>query len=286
MLKKDNVMNNYIGVDIGGTKMLLVAEYQGEYIERKLPTGKSVSREYLKTQLNKFIAQLPFQPQGIGMAIPGFVVGSDLVLSSDVVPSLDGITPAYFSSNNTKVWFINDVKSALVEESQYYPEDYTITLFMVGTGIAVATKANSKLVLGAKGISGELGFAPIAVNKEVYTVDSLASGAAILNKAGMPIDLFLEKLNQKNKTAISIIEEAGFYFGIALSIVINIINPNIVVVGGKTSTFPGYMEQTVATAKKYAVKEAIECCQFTSPKNKERVVALGARRFAFQNKIQ
>lgn len=284
MTKSNTSIDQFIGVDIGGTKLMLVAESQGNYIDRKLLTGKAVTREYLKTQIDKFIAELPFKPEGIGMAIPGFVVGTDKVLSSDVVPCLDGITPAYFESDKIKVWFINDVKSALVEEAQYYPDDYTIAMLMVGTGIAVATKTNGQIILGAKGLSGELGFSPIAVNNQVYTVDSLASGAAILNQAKMPIEPFLDKLTRQDKTATEIIEQAGFYFGITLSIIINILNPNMVVVGGKTATFPGYMDKAIDTARKYTIKDAFDCCKIVSPKDRDRVVALGARRFAYQNK--
>lgn len=275
-------MNNFVGIDIGGTKMLLLAQFQGQYIESKIVTGNKVKKEELKQEIDKFISNLPFKPEGIGIAIPGLVKG-DKVLFSNVVPALDGVTVEYFRGDKCPAYFINDIKAALVEESQYYPDDYTIALFMVGTGIAAAIKTNGKIIFGAQGISGELGFAPIAVNNEVYTVDSLASGAAILKKAGMPVEPLLAKLNQNDITAAQIVEEAGFYFGIALAIVINIINPNVIIIGGSTATYPGYLNKAIATTKQYALKESVESCSIVSPKDADRVVALGASRFAAQN---
>lgn len=276
-------MDKYIGIDIGGTKMYMLCEYDGKYIEKKVPTGLDVKKEYIKKEINDFVSSLPFIAKGIGIAIPGLVENAGTVICSDVVPCLNGLKSGYFSSGNLEVKLINDVRAAIVEESAHYPDDYTILVFMLGTGIAVSIKTNGKIIAGAKDWSGELGHSPIVVDGDVCTVDSLSSGTAILEKAGTDIQTFLHSLKKEDESAISIINNAGFYFGIAMSTMINIFNPHVVVVGGSTSTYKGYMDKAIETASKYALKESFDVCKITSPKDAKRIVALGARKFVYED---
>lgn len=275
-------MPNYVGIDIGGTKMHLLAEYDGKYIEKRISTGIEATRSYLQKEIERFVLELPFNPKGIGIAIPGLVEDANQVIASDVVPSLNGLNANFFSLNNYQVSLINDVQAALLEEAAHYPDEFTITVIMNGTGIAAATKTNKKPILGAKNWAGELGFAPLSVAGEVYKVDSLSSGAAILEKAGTNLATFLLLLEKGDQRAIKIVNEAGFYFGLAMAFLINLLNPNIIVVGGSTTTYRGYMHTAIETARKYALKESFNICQVIEPKDLKRIVALGARRFAMK----
>lgn len=277
-------MNNHIGIDIGGTKMHMLAINDGNYFEKQVLTGFNAKIEYIKSEIDDFLVNLPYTPEGIGVAIPGIVENAAQVVYSDVLPCLNGLKAENFSSKPYKISLINDVKSALIEECTYYPDNYTISVIMSGTGIAASTKTNGKPILGAKSWAGELGLAPMMVNGEVYSVDSLSSGSAILQKSGTDLQTFLQMLERADEKALSIINDAGFYFGIAISMMINLFNPHVIVVGGSTSTYKGYMEKAIETAGKYSLRESFDLCKITSPKDMKRTVALGARRFAFENK--
>lgn len=273
-------MKNYVGIDIGGTKMHLLAEYGDKYIEKRVITGINATKIYLKQEIERFFLELPFNPEGIGIAIPGLVENAKKVITSDVVPSLNGLNADFFSVDRCQVNLINDVQAALNEEAVHYPDELTITVIMNGTGIAAATKTNRKPILGAKNWAGELGFAPLSIDGAVCTVDSLSSGAAILQKAGTNLETFLSMLEKGDAKAIKIINDAGFYFGLAIAFLINVINPNVIVVGGSTSTYQGYMKIAEETARKYALPDSFNVCEITDPKDLKRIVALGARRFA------
>lgn len=45
------MMKNVVGVDMGCTKMLMVAEVDGQLVEGKVPTGLDCSLEYLAGRL-------------------------------------------------------------------------------------------------------------------------------------------------------------------------------------------------------------------------------------------
>lgn len=59
-------MNQYIGVDIGGTKMYMLGEHDGKYIEKKVPTGFGVTKEFIKKEIDDFVMSLPFIPKVLG----------------------------------------------------------------------------------------------------------------------------------------------------------------------------------------------------------------------------
>lgn len=274
-------MNNYAGIDIGGTKMLMLAEHEGKYTEKTVPTGIDAAPEYLRSAISGFLNGLPFEPSGIGIAIPGLVKNNDSVVISNVVPRLGGIKSEYFDFRGKRAVFINDVRAAAVEETSHYPDGDTVLVIMCGTGIAVSAKTNGKIINGAKGWAGELGSSVIIKDGEARTLDSLSSGAAILKKAGTDLNNFLNLVENNDERAISIIKEAGFCFGVAISTLINIFNPDVIVVGGSTSTYKGYMKEAVKAAEKFSLKAPFESCRITSPHDIKRIAALGAGRFAY-----
>lgn len=82
MLDKINLYYKNIGVDVGGTKMHMLAIDSGKHIESTVPTGINATKEYIKEQITKFIKTLSFNVEGIGVALPGLVKGSDFLISS------------------------------------------------------------------------------------------------------------------------------------------------------------------------------------------------------------
>lgn len=86
---------NNVGVDIGGTKMHMLAIYNNEHIEKTVPTGIDATKEYIKEEIFKFIDSLSFKVESIGIALPGLVEGDDYLISSDVLPKLDNLSASY-----------------------------------------------------------------------------------------------------------------------------------------------------------------------------------------------
>lgn len=265
-----------VGVDIGGTKMLMLSEFNGEYIERIVPTGFQCTKSYVKQALDQFISELPFRVDAVGMALPGLVNDGNTLEVSDVLPELNGITSDYFSEDRFEINFINDVKAATLGEGGSYDRAHTVLVIMVGTGIAVGSMEQGRILQGAQGFSGEIGCAYIPYKEGMESFDNISSGAAILNKAGCSALELKERLEQGDESAKRIVEEAGCYFGIGLSLMIQLYNPDVVIVGGSTSTYPGYMDMAKETAKKYTLPQLYNNCIITEPKDIKRMVAIGA----------
>ena len=271
-------MSKIIGVDAGGTKMLMTAKYEGEYIEKTVPTGADVTPEYLKREIFKFIDDLPFVPEGMGMGVVGLVEDDTLKISH--LENLCGMKTDYFSTETLKVHFINDVKAAMVCEEQFYSQNTAFALIMAGTGFAMSVRTQGVNVLGQNGWAGELGSNPYPINGEIKNLDSISGGRAMLNRAGGNIDELLKALDNNEQFATDIIEQGGHYFGLALSNVIHTFNPEVIVVGGGCTKFKGYMDQAILTAKQYTLEGMFNNCKIVEPFDAKRIVALGAARFA------
>ena len=128
-------MEKWIGVDQGCTKMLMTAQYNGQWIDKKVPTGLGVTKEYLHEQINAFIQELPFQPEGMGLGVVGLVQDDELVLSD--TEGLQGLKGSDF---DLPCHILNDVKAATVEEASYYSDTDCMVLIMAGSGFALGVK--------------------------------------------------------------------------------------------------------------------------------------------------
>ena len=270
-------LEKWIGVDQGCTKMLMTAQYNGEYIDRKVPTGLEVTKEYLLEQINAFIADLPFQPEGMGMGVVGLVQDDELVLSD--THNLEGLKA---SDLPLPCHFLNDVKAATVEEASYYGEEECMVLIMAGSGFAMGVKEQGKILWGKNGWAGELGSLVYPLDGELQSLDSISGGIGVLNRAGCSAEELHAKLQANDPEAVRLIQQAGLYFGLALVDIVHTFNPSHIVIGGSTPSYPGYMEAAKAVLEKHALSTMLEQVEFVKPHDLARIVALGARRNAYE----
>ncbi|WP_053982588.1 ROK family protein [Niameybacter massiliensis] len=268
-------MSNYVGVDIGCTKMYFCAVVDNHYIEKRALTGLDCPKERIKEELEAFLKELPFIPEGIGMAIPGLVKGDYMVELSDM-SDLTGVTVDYFSEGRFPIRFINDVKAATVCEISNHPDSDTLAVIMAGSGLAIGVYSKGKMITGAHGFAGELGYCVIQTEDGPTVLDDVSGGMGILRLAQCDAPTLLSRLENNDPSATALIAKAGHYFGLALTNIIHLFNPDTIVIGGSTSTYTGYLEHALSTASQYTLKDMYTACTITTPKDLKRIVALGA----------
>ena len=275
---------NIVGVDVGCTKMHITAKVNGTYVDRRSSTGLDCKIEHIKQEIDAFVADLPYEIDGIGIAVPGLVDGDSVVKYSDV-HNLNGVTVDYFTEGKIVGRFINDVRAATWAEIVNYADNQTIAVMMCGTGIAVGMYTNGEIHLGGSGYAGELGYCILSeMDGKPQTVDELAGGAGILRRANCDIGDFLNRIDNDDAGARQIIRNAGRYFGYTLTNIMHLYNPDVIVVGGSTSTYKGYMEEALMTAEKNTLRDIFDSCQIMRAKDNKRIVALGAIAFAVRKR--
>lgn len=271
-------MNPYVGIEIDGDHMVLLADTPEGLLEHSVPTGKECELAHLQREVEQFVQRLPYTPKGIGMGMPGLVVGHDKVELSHVVPALNGVTAGQFATAaNLPVAFINDVKAATLAEAAYYPDRDTVAVVMIDTFIASGVVVKGNLLMGAKGWSGEFGYMVMSVDGEPKSLDLLASGYAITNQAGTDSATIRQQLEQNDAAALDIVRKAGTYLGYSLANLIHLYNPDVLVIGGSTPSYKGYMDAVMSTLEAQALPELLKCCSIEAPKVKSRSMAHGAR---------
>ena len=239
-----------IGVDIGGTKVLIaIADDDGNIIfKEKVKTSPDV-REIIKA-VDACIHKMNINRnkiRGIGVGVPGMVNSKDgIVIDS---PSLkwgnlklkDIFSRHYLVSIAVK----NDVNLAILGERFFGGnESDNIFYIAIGTGVGSAIIANGQIVEGAGYSAGEIGYfvgrediIPGRVNGflEFGTFERKTSGSALTTKAlelgYSPRELFLQ-YRQNNPQVEPVIHEFVIQLSIAIANGVSLLNPELVVIGG------------------------------------------------------
>jgi glucokinase len=158
-------------------------------------------------------------------------------------------------------FLINDASAAALGEHHYGAGKgvNNLVLLTLGTGIGGGIIADGKLYLGAVGGAGELGHMTIDVNGpkcgcgNTGCLETLASGSAIEKSiiermkwgekssladmaGGESNKITAEEIGKAarngDKLALDVIGRAAYYLGIGMVNIVNIFNPELVIIGG------------------------------------------------------
>jgi predicted NBD/HSP70 family sugar kinase len=267
---------SFIGIDIGGSKMLI---QHGDTTERTV-TGPSFSPCLMQSQLRHFVTEHGLRPKGIGVAIPGLVDSGGRIVACDVLPHFVGWQPRQdLEPIGSPVAVMNDVQAALEEEMHDASSNITGGVVMAGTGIGAAFIVHGQPLLGTCGWAGELGYAPLVIDGQVQRLDNVASGASIAAKLGVTAAQLSALAHQGDIAALAAIREAGQALGIGLATVINLLNPSRLAVGGGALALPSYWAAAQNSAQQHSIPVLWDACTLSQVRQGELTVALGAVRF-------
>jgi glucokinase len=211
-----------------------------------------------------------------------------------------------------KTFIINDANAAALGEF-YYGAARGARNFIyitISTGIGGGIVIDGKIYTGAIGIAGEVGHMTIDDDGPVCNCgnrgcwETLASGTAlgreaklrisegvktsILEYAGGNIENVTPQVihsaaEKGDRLAKELIVRTGYYVGVGLASLINIFNPELIVIGGGLSNIGDMLlEPALKTAEKRAYKEAFQAVRFASAELGGNSGAIGAATFALQ----
>ena len=190
-------------------------------------------------------------------------------------------------------------------------DEKNILYLHLGRGVAIGIIIDGKLFYGKSGFAGEFGHTPFFDNEIICScgkkgcLETEVSGIAIENKLIARIrqgvsTILQEKYNHgetihindiiaaaKNDDtlAIELIEEAGEKIGKSIAFLINIFNPELVIIGGNLSQAGDYiMLPLKSAANKYSLSLVYNDTKFRLSKMNESAGALGAA-MLIRNKV-
>jgi len=261
-----------VGVDLGGTKLLFLAETPGGPLVSRVETGAAFGPAELEAAMAAFVSRLPAPPSSIGLSFPGLVDADRRVLACDVLPRFVGwsIPPGLAQA------VVNDGDAALLAESRHHPPATTLAVVVVGTGIGAAFQGAGGRIVGAHGWAGELGSIPLSTSAGVRTLDALASGQALLERAGCGFDALRERARAGEPGATGLVREAGAALGLGIATVIHVLDPAVVAVGGGVLALPGYLDAALASARASTLPAMWAACSVSPLRDGEQAAAVGA----------
>lgn len=260
-----------IGVDVGGTnvKVALVDKTGSIVYSDTVPTRAEMGYEYTISNMIKAIYDVMKEAkvtisnvEGIGFGFPGQIdCDNGIVRIAPNIPGWINIPIAEIVSKEfgVPVKVDNDVRCAALAELNYGAGKGATNMICitVGTGIGSGLIVNGKLVRGASNAAGEIGHIKLQMNDgplcgcgDQGCLEAFASGPAIVAMAEEYVKggkstkyrelakneitpyYVCEAAKQGDVVAKKIFETMGTYIGIGLSSVVNLLNPEKIVVGG------------------------------------------------------
>ncbi|HET6561431.1 MAG TPA: ROK family transcriptional regulator [Marmoricola sp.] len=188
----------------------------------------------------------------IGIGLPGPVEHSTgRPINPPIMPGWDRYdVPGHLQRNHSvPVLIDNDVNiMALGEQRTQWPDVDDLVFIKVATGIGAGIISGGSLQRGAQGTAGDLGHVRVAHAEgrrcrcgNEGCLESIAAGPAIaelLHRAGVPARTgqdVVDLVRAGDTAAVKAVREAGREIGEVVAMMVNLINPSVVVIGGRLS---------------------------------------------------
>lgn len=260
-----------VGIDMGATHLSAVLTDFGSLVidEFEIPFKVSDGPEACLEQANQVVEtmlvknNLAFSKlNAIGIGVPGPIDSqAGMVFAPPIMPGWDGFP---IQAHLEKKWGVpvslnNDAELGALGEWAYgvgRGENY-LAYIKVGSGVGSGLLFNGQIYRGATGSAGEIGHLTLEENGPLCDcgnygcLEALAGGRAIARQAREAIKkgqrtllsniVPVESLTARDVTsaarrgdlvAQNIMTTAGHYLGIAIAGLVNLFNPQTVVVGG------------------------------------------------------
>ncbi len=307
----------YTGIDLGGTKILVLAAdaLGGVLGDARMPTLATQGPESVIARIVDAVRATAAeagvevaQLAGVGVSAPGPIDTTAGVITDP--PNLPGwhnvpLARILRERLDVPVTLENDANCGAVGEHMFGAgRGYRHMLFVtISTGIGGGIIIDNELYEGASGAAGEVGHIGVSVDGpacgagHVGCLEAFASGTAIAARAremiaggGLPRTARIAEhdpplsaksvhlaAEQGEAEAAAIIAGAGRYLGIGLASLINVFNPQAIVLGGGlTNMGDAILGPAVETARTRSFAQSFMDVRIVEGELGERVAALGA----------
>ncbi len=300
-----NAKKLVIGIDAGGTKIRGVLMVGNKVIKRA-EMFHGVSRVtkviFLHTLYAVLDALYVKKVVAIGIGLPGIVAHNRVIGAGNVkVLTTLNIQKLVRDKYHTNVVLDNDVKVALRAEAEafnvkpksrgakqrgtkQFPKYKSIFMLTLGTGIGAAWWQNNEIVKGSFGTAYELGQMILNKKKNHFLeLEDFCSRKFFKTKGITPL-ISEQKARAGNTYHKKLWKQFGENLGIALANIINLIEPECIIVGGGIAhAWPLFAPAMKRTAKKFTLSRiARQKTKFAQAKLGKWSGAIGAALLAQQ----
>lgn len=286
----------YIGFDIGGSsvKAVLVQkkEIMGTRFER-LPNNFNKLLDVIASIKDDFASAVgPKNIKGIGFSIAGALNKKrERMLLSYNIPYLNNKLLLPILKRRLefqKIIIERDIPCFVVAEqtkglAKKFKNVFYLTL---GTGIGGSFTIEGKIILGSHGSAGEIGHTIVDFNKKTKW-ENIAANKYIRRKLKKPFTEAKQVALKGNKRTLQIFRELGGNLGIGIANIINIFDPEAVIIsGGLAEARKFFLPEIKKKIKKFVISSEAQKTRILWSKLGRFGGALGAALLVQNSKIK
>ncbi|WP_346239357.1 ROK family protein [Niabella insulamsoli] len=279
---------NLWGIDLGGTKIecVVLDKSSLQVVQRqRVPTEASLGYQHILGQIKKLIdivsERAGERPTAIGFATPGVSEPATGLMKNCNTTCMNGqpMLQDLEATLQIPVRLANDANCFALAETRMgvgrdYPDAAVVFGVIMGTGVGGGLVVNKQIIKGQHGIAGEWGHNVLEEGGVLCycgrrgCVEAVISGPALEkyyeNESGDAVKLneIVEKhLAGQDECATRAVNRLLENYGKALSTLINIIDPDLIIIGGGVGNIDLIYSEGYERIKKYVFNSGI----FTTP---------------------
>ena len=269
-----------IGIDLGGTKIEgIVLDAQGKEIFRKRvetqqEKGCAHILSRIKELYDELVATIPGAPHTFGIGTPGAVSPRTGLLKNSNTVCLNGqpVKAELERMLGRKVEMQNDANCFAMAEALLGAGGGRKLVFgvIMGTGCGGGIVHQGEVITGPQGIAGEWGHMSIAPDGPLCycgqrgCVETYISGGGLEARyaerfgAKRPFQEIAKDYYAGEPKAMEFMKIFFRHFGRSLANLIDVLDPDVVVLGGGVSNFDALYTEGVAEVAKYVFSDRLE----------------------------
>lgn len=292
------------GIDLGGTKIegvvLKSAESTEVVCRKRIPTEQEKGYHHIISQIKKLITLISeetgLKPDTVGFGTPGTLDPILNRLKNSNTTCLNGkafkedmeqaLGVPISIANDANCFALAEARLGVIQDQM--PEAKVVFGVIMGTGVGGGIVINGKVLNGRQGIAGEWGHnfldesGYVAYTGRKGVVETILSGTALqkyytsLSSEERTLkEIYRLFKENKDPYATQTIDRLVHFFGLAISVVINILDPDAIVLGGGVGNIEELYTAGVEETKKYVFNNRLDT-KFFKPKLGDSAGVFGA----------
>lgn len=249
-MKKNHLeeSKSIIGVDLGGTNVRAGKVSNNEITDiYSQQITSHETKEFVVQQVIETIEKVfDSSVDGIGIGVPSIVdVEKGIVYEVQNIPAWDQVYLKEILEKkfNVPVYINNDANCFVVGEKYFgVGQKYeSIVGLVMGTGLGAGYYYNNRLFMGANCGAGEFGM--VQYKDSIY--EDYCSGQFFKTQYNIKGNELLELAENGDKKALEIFSNFGIHVGNAITTIIYMLDPEVIILGGSVSKSFKYFESSI-----------------------------------------